>query len=76
MADVLTWQEIESRFPDEWVLIIDPDTGPDLKVRSGVVAYHSKDRDKVHDKAMELRPRRSAILFLGDPFPSDTIAIL
>ena len=42
------------------ILVTDPDMGPDLAVRSGVVAAHSKDREEVDRKALELRPRRSA----------------
>jgi hypothetical protein len=76
MSQVMSWSEIEAEYPDEWVLILEPDTGPDMKVRSGVVAAHSKDRGEIHRKVMELRPRRCAILYLGDPLPPGTIAIL
>lgn len=76
MAEVLTMDQIEAQFPEEWVFIIDPDTGPDLKVRSGIVAFHSKDRDEVNRKVMELRPKRCAVFYLGDPLPSDMIAVL
>jgi hypothetical protein len=75
MPQVMTKQEIENRFPDEWILVIDPDTGPDLEIRSGVVAAHSKDRDEIDRKALELRPRRSAIWFNGDP-PLDMVIVL
>ena len=75
MAEVMKIDEIEARFPDEWILVIDPDTGPDLKVRSGVVAAHSKDRDEVDRKAIELRPRLSAVWFNGEP-SDDTVFVL
>jgi hypothetical protein len=75
MAEVMKIDEIEARFPDEWILVIDPDTGPDLKVRSGVVAAHSKDRDEVDRKSLELRPRRCAIWFNGEP-SDDTVIVL
>jgi hypothetical protein len=76
MSEVMSWSEIEASYPDEWVLILEPDTGPDLKVRSGMVAAHSKDRREVHKKAREIRPKRSAILFLGPPIAEDDCAIL
>jgi hypothetical protein len=75
MSQVMTKQEIEARFPDEWILVIDPDTGPDLELRSGLVAAHSQDRDVIDKKALELRPRRSAIWFNGDP-PEDMVIVL
>ena len=75
MPNVMSLEEIESRFPDEWILVIDPDMGPDLTVRSGVVAAHSRDRAEVDRKSLELRPRRSAIWFNGDP-SDDTVIVL
>lgn len=75
MAQVMKIEEIEASFPDEWILVIDPDIGPQLEVRSGVVAAHSKDRDEVDRRSLELRPRRSAIWFNGNP-SDDTVVIL
>jgi hypothetical protein len=74
MTEYMTIAEIEARFPGEWILVIDPDTGPDLKVRSGVVAAHSKDRDEIDRTALCLMPKRSAIWFNGEP-PDDLILI-
>jgi hypothetical protein len=76
MSEVLTMAEMEERFPDEWVLILDPDTGSDLKVRSGIVEFHSKDRDAVHDRAVALRPARFALLFLGEAKAPTMFAVL
>jgi hypothetical protein len=75
MSDVMKIDEIEARFPDEWILVIDPDTGPDLKVRSGVVAAHSKDRGEVYRTAIALKPKRSAVWFNGEP-PADAVFVL
>jgi hypothetical protein len=75
MSETLSVKEIETRFPDEWILVIDPETGPDLEVQSGVVAAHSKDRDEVYRRALELKPRRSAVWFNGEP-PKDAVIIL
>jgi hypothetical protein len=75
MVEVMKIDDIEARFPDEWILVIDPDIGPDLEVRSGVVAAHSKDRDEVDRRSLELRPRRSAIWFNGN-LSDDTVIVL
>lgn len=66
MDDVLTIAEIEARFSSEWVLVEDPQTDEDLKVQRGKVRWHSKDRDEVYRKAVELRPERFAMLYTGE----------
>lgn len=75
MADILTVAEIQSQFPSEWVLVENPDTNASLEVQSGTVLYHSKDRDEVYRKAIELRPKRFAMLYTGS-IPKDTAIVL
>lgn len=75
MSNVLTTAEIESQFPSEWVLVEDPETNESLEVRSGKVVYHSKDRDEVYRKAVELRPKRFAMLYTGT-MPAGTAIVL
>ena len=75
MADLLTMAEIQSQFTSEWVLIEEPQTNDALAVLSGTVRCHSKDRDEVYRKAVELRPKRSAILYTGT-IPNDTAIVL
>lgn len=54
MDDILTAAEIDQRFEGEWVLVEDPQTDETLHVESGRVRWHSKDRDEVYRKAVEL----------------------
>jgi hypothetical protein len=61
----MTIQEIWRVYPSEWILIGDPKTDDRLTILEGVVLHHSPDRDEVYNKAIELRPRRSAFLFTG-----------
>ncbi|MDQ3684194.1 MAG: hypothetical protein M3430_01145 [Acidobacteriota bacterium] len=75
MEDVMSIAEIESTFESEWVLVEDPETNKDLEVQSGKVRYHSKDRDEVYRKAVELRPKRFAMLYTGT-IPEDTAVVL
>jgi hypothetical protein len=75
MSSVLTIAEIASRFPSEWVLIEDPQTDDSLEVQSGVVRYHSTDRDEVYRKAVESRPKRFAMLFTGT-MPRNTAIVV
>lgn len=75
MDDVLTIGEMESQFHSEWVLVGDPETDDSLHIQSGRVIYHSKDRDEVYRKAIELRPNRFAMLYTGT-LPKDAAIVL
>lgn len=70
MDKVMTIQEIEDRFDDEWVLVANPQTDDALHILSGQVVCHSRDRDEVYQKAIELRPHRFAVFFNGE-LPAD-----
>ena len=75
MGENLTIEEIESRFDSEWILLEDPRVDQYLNVQSGSVIWHSKDRDEVYQKAVELRPKHSAFLYTGR-MPEGTAVIL
>ncbi len=75
MDDVLTIAQIEAQFESEWVLVEDPQTNDVLEVQSGKVRWHSRDRDEVYRKAVELRPKRFAMLYTGK-MPKDTAVVL
>jgi hypothetical protein len=75
MNDVMTIGEIETQFTSEWVLVEDPQTNEALKVERGRVRWHSKDRDEVYRKAVELRPKRFAVLYTGR-MPEGTAIVL
>ena len=75
MDDILTTDEIRSRYDAEWVLVEDPELTPELKVVRGKVVWHSKDRDEVYGKLLELRPKHAACLFTG-PLPKDMEYVL
>jgi hypothetical protein len=61
----LTIREIETQFPSEWILLLDPKTDEDHEVVCGTVVFHSKDRDEVYRKAIELRPKDFAFHYTG-----------
>jgi len=75
MTTAMTLAQIETQFDSEWVLVGDPQTDDALEVQSGQVLWHSQDRDEVYRKAVELRPRRFAMLYTGR-MPEDTAIIL
>jgi len=75
MDKIMTIAEIESTFDSEWVLVEDPQTNQALEVESGKVRYHSKDRDEIYRRAVELRPKRFAMLYTGT-IPENTAIVL
>jgi hypothetical protein len=54
MDEVLTMEEIEARFPEEWILIDQPEKDQYQRVVRGRVVFHSPDRDEVSRKALDL----------------------
>jgi hypothetical protein len=75
MDEILTVAEMESRYVSEWLLVEEPQTDESLEVHSGKVRFHSKDRDEVYRKAIELRPKRFAVLYTGS-IPKDAAVVL
>ena len=75
MDQLLTAAQIEAQFEGEWGLVEDPQTNDALEVQRGRVRWHSKDRDEVYRKAVELRPKRFAVLYTGK-MPQETAIVL
>jgi len=75
MNGLLTLAQIERQFDAEWILVSNPETNETLEVQGGTVLWHSPDRDEVYQKAIELRPKRFAVLYTGE-LPEDAAIIL
>jgi hypothetical protein len=65
MDDSLTLAEIEARYGSEWILLAEPELDRNSQLVGGRVLYHSKSRDEVDQKDLELRPTRAAIIYTG-----------
>ena len=75
MDEVLSITEIEARFDSEWVLIEDPRADEALEAHGGTVRWHGKEREEVYRRAVEIRPKRFAIVYTGK-MPRDTAIVL
>lgn len=75
MSEMVSFAEIEEKFVSEWILLEDPETEDGLNVEGGKVLWHSKDRDEVYQKARELKPKHSAVIYTGKQ-PEDTVIVL
>ena len=72
---IMNLTEIEKECDGEWVLLEAPYEDDRKKVAGGKLLAHSKNRDEVYSKAMELRPKNSAVLYMG-PMPDNLWIIL
>ncbi len=54
----LTLQEIEQKYPDAWLLIVDCEISENTELLSGVVAAHSKSREDIHNAGDPLITQR------------------
>jgi hypothetical protein len=75
MEEILTIEQIEARFPSEWVLIGEPRTDERQHLMEGKVLFHAEDRDEVDRKLLELRPSRFALRYFGT-MPENSAIIL
>jgi hypothetical protein len=73
--ETLTVEQMEARFPSEWILIGDPQTDEYQRLRAGKVLFHSPERDEVDRELLNLRPARFAFHYLGS-LPEDLTLIL
>ena len=67
---VMTMTEIEKECGGEWVLLEDPYENDRSQVAGGKLLAHSKNREEVYAEAMKLRPKNSAVLYMG-PMPDN-----
>ena len=75
MNEVLPIEAIRDQFKDEWVIMIDLVVEKGPRVLAGRVIEHSKDRDEIDRKLLELRPKDCAVYYLG-PIPPPGMEVL
>lgn len=75
MNQVMTLAEANEKFDSEWVLFGDPELNEHHEVVRGKVLIHSKDRDEVYRKLLDLRPNRAATHYTGS-IPEDMAVVL
>lgn len=76
MAEHLTLSEISDKYPNQWVLLIEPVTNDDKQLLGGIVAFHGPDADHMYREAMKLpKPSRTASFYTGT-LPEDVSVFL
>ena len=55
-SDVLTWEEILARYPEQWVVLVNVDWGHrEGELRSALVLAHGKNRDETLRRSDPIR---------------------
>jgi hypothetical protein len=75
MDEILTRAQIEERFPNEWVMVEDPDLDEQNEVIRGKVISHSPDRLTAYRALFNSKAKRCATLFTGTVAPGVEILI-
>lgn len=71
----MKWEEIIEQFKDEWVLIDVKEVDEDLKLREGDVIAHSKDKEEIYRRLLEIRPKNFSIEYTGK-IPEELAVVL
>ncbi|RKX74595.1 MAG: hypothetical protein DRP87_16535 [Spirochaetes bacterium] len=71
----MKWEEIVKRFKDEWVFIGVTEVDEDFNLKVGDVIAHSKDKEEIYRRLLELRPKRFSIEYKGK-IPEDLAVVL
>jgi hypothetical protein len=71
----MKWEEIKETFKDEWVLVQVEKVDESFKVIEGKVLAHSKDKDQVYQKLLQIRPKQFSIEYTGE-IPEDLAVVM
>ena len=61
----MKWKDIKKEFKDQWVLIEVEKVDESFNVVEGEVLAHSKDKDEVYQKLLQIRPKEFSIEYTG-----------
>lgn len=71
----MKWEKIVEGFEDEWVLIDVKEVDEDFNLKDGDVIAHSRDKEEIYKKLLEIRPRSFSIEYTGK-IPEDLAVVL
>jgi hypothetical protein len=71
----MKWEEIIEKFKNEWVLISIKEVDEAFNIKEGDVIAHSKEKEEIYKKLLELRPTKFSIEFTGK-IPEDLSVVL
>jgi len=60
-----SWETIQKQYPDRFVLLEDPVYDPIPHLKGAILLYKHKNRKKVIEKSLELKPHYSTLVYTG-----------
>jgi hypothetical protein len=61
----LSWETIQQQYPDKFVLLENPVFEPRPHLKEAILLYKHKNRKKVVEKKLEIKPFYSTIVYTG-----------
>jgi hypothetical protein len=65
-SEILSWEEIVQKYPNQSVLIIDYETDEAFNIKQGKVIAHANERDEIYDQLHLRQGKPCAIEYTGD----------
>ena len=65
MEKYTPWEKIQELYPDRFVLLENPVYDPVPHLKEAILLYKHKNRKKVVEKEVELKPYYSTLLYTG-----------
>ena len=66
MAEVMTWEELFTRHPNEWAVIVEPEvTDRNRCFESGLVLLHTSDRSAATELMLRIRKEHPEVICLS-----------
>ncbi|NET57100.1 MAG: hypothetical protein F6K47_13315 [Symploca sp. SIO2E6] len=75
-GEILTIEEIRSRYPCEWVLIADTESDDQWNPIRGEVLAHSPERDEIDQALIKLEKVQSIVIEYTGLIPEDYAVLL
>ena len=66
VKQILTLAEIKAKYPDQWVLVIEPDFDEDLEIIRGEVVYNTPDKEDLYEHLYLSNHRSFALEYTGE----------
>ena len=73
--NILSLQEIYQFYPNQWVLILNPELDEELNVIQGQVLAHSANRDEIYNQLFLRQGQPVAIEYTGT-IPDDIVVFI